>query len=156
MERRSHLAHPPTRAPAISVRIAFVPWAGQTIHRLLRRANIVNYIRVFLDHLPRGEDLNGYRKRYRIIDLHVADACLGPQHDASKLAPVSIWVQGGPVFHTKGGGIYSLGSSTQHCLAAGCSCSSTCSSTCSCGCCQAGIVAHSFLRTEPVSDILSQ
>ncbi|KAF9489681.1 hypothetical protein BDN71DRAFT_1593266 [Pleurotus eryngii] len=31
------------------------------------RVNIVNYIRVFLDHLPRGEDLNGYR----------------PQHDAS-------------------------------------------------------------------------
>ncbi|KAF9489706.1 hypothetical protein BDN71DRAFT_1435221 [Pleurotus eryngii] len=66
------------------------------------RVNIVNYIRVFLDHLPRGEDLNGYR----------------PQHDASKLAPVSIWVQGGPVFHTKGG---------------------------------AGIVAHSFLKTEPLT-----
>ncbi|KAF9490439.1 hypothetical protein BDN71DRAFT_1498568 [Pleurotus eryngii] len=92
------------------------------------RDNIVNYIRVFLDHLPRGEDLNGYR----------------PQHDASKLAPVSIWVQGDPVFHTKGGVYYSPGPNPQHCSAAGCSCSS------------AGIVAHSFLKMEPVSDILSQ
>ncbi|KAL4266764.1 Glycine-rich domain-containing protein-like protein [Pleurotus pulmonarius] len=101
------------------------------------RANVVNYTGLFLDHLPRGEDINAYRPKY--------DGARNP-------VAVSIWVAHRGGIDRKGPGGDEPADPEHH--QCGEECPASCPQNCSCGCCQAGGAAMSFLRTEPVSNIL--